>query len=217
MLFWIGIIIALGFAYSAIKLGFYQAWTLLFNTIIGIYLGIRLGPMVQQYLPISDQYNMTLSMLATGLGTFLILQAISYVFLIGQFEVTFPKVVNMAGSAIFGFITGLLFWSFGVFLFCTTPFCEKPVIKEAGFGAVQFEQAKMQSYLGWWCKFVDTLVASPRRDNADKVIKDLLEGTAKKNTQIISQQPIRADANEPNEPNLPKTIVPARRQIELPP
>ncbi len=43
MTFWIGILIAAGFAASAVKLGLYQAWTTLFNVVIAVYVGVNLG------------------------------------------------------------------------------------------------------------------------------------------------------------------------------
>ena len=44
--FWIGILVAVLFAYSAIKLGFYHTWTMLFNLVIAVYVALRISPMI---------------------------------------------------------------------------------------------------------------------------------------------------------------------------
>ena len=44
LLTWLGILIAVLFALSARKMGFYHAWTMLFNIVIAVYLAIRIGP-----------------------------------------------------------------------------------------------------------------------------------------------------------------------------
>ena len=85
MVFWIGILVAVAFAYSAIKMGFYQTWTMLFNIVIAVYVGVRLGPAIEEFIPAGGQYSKMLAVLTPGVGTFLILQGIAYIFLIGQF------------------------------------------------------------------------------------------------------------------------------------
>jgi hypothetical protein len=208
IVFWIGILIAAGLAYSATKLGFYHAWTMLFNVLIAVYMGIRLGPVIEELVPVAGgPYGRTLAVLAAGTGTFLILHGISYIFLIGQFEVTFPRGLNTLGSALLGFLAGFLMWSFAVLVVCTTPFSENASVKEIGFDSKTFEEAKMQPYLVWWCGLVDRVVASGdgKADTA-QVIRDLLTKPVKSSTKgIMGKSGLRgmADVNEPNEPNRP--------------
>ncbi len=218
VVFWIGILIAAAFAYSTIKLGFYHAWTMLFNVVIAAYLGIQLGPAIGEFVPAAGgQYSRTLAVLAAGAGTFLILHGISYVFLIGQFEVTFPRGFNTLVSAVLGFLTGFLVWSFAVLVICTTPLCENAFVKEIGFDSKTFEEAKMQPYLVWWCSLVDRVVASgDSKGGTEQAIKDLLTKPAKRSTiGITGKSGLRgiADANEPNRPGVeqapePHTIIP---------
>jgi hypothetical protein len=203
MVFWIGILIAVGFAYSAIKLGFYQAWTMFFNVVVAVYVGIRLGPVIEEFVPMGGQYCKTLAVLATGVGTFLVLHGISSVFLLGQFEVTFPRLLNTLGAGLLGFMAGFLVWSFATLVVCTTPFCENASIKEIGFDSKQFKEAKMQPYLVWWCNFVDKFVAlGDSQVSVEDTITDLLTRPTPKATVITSRagavQP--TDANEPNQP-----------------
>ena len=187
MIFWAGILIAVLFALSAIKLGFYHAWTMLVNLVIAVYMAVRIGSSLEDFFPaaVSGQYSRTLALLATGTGVFLVLQGIAYVLLIGQFEVTFPRAVNLIGSALLGFLAGFLVWSFGTFVFCTTPLCENQFVKEVGLDTKTFEEAKMQSYLVWWCNFMDKFVGTNDEPIAvDKVVKDLLTQPVKRSASV---------------------------------
>jgi hypothetical protein len=208
MVFWIGILFAAGFAYSAVKLGFYHAWTTLFNVVIAAYIGIQLGPMLEDFVPAAGgQYCKTLAVLAAGAGTFLILHGISYVFLIGQFEVTFPRGFNTLVSPVLGFLAGFLMWSFASLVICTAPFSENAFMKDFGFDSKGFEEAKMQPYLVWWCSLVDKVAASEDgKADAEQAIKDLLTKPVKGGKTALKGKPGlkgKADVNEPNEPNCP--------------
>jgi hypothetical protein len=204
MIFWISVLIAVVFAYSTIKLGFYHAWTMMFNLLVAVYMAVRIGPFVQDFFPaaIDGQYSKALALLATGTGTFLILQGIAYVLLIGQFEVTFPRAMNILGSGLMGFLAGLLVCSFAMLVICTTPLCQKQSVKEIGLDAKNFEEAKMQSCLVKTCNFMDIFVGS--NDNhvpVEKTIKELLLIPVKNipkdaNTAGVSQQPKPADVTE---------------------
>lgn len=205
MVFWIGILIAAIFAYSSIKLGFYQAWTMLFNVVIAVYIGIKLGPAVEEFVPMSGQYCRTLALLATGVGTFLVLQGIAYVFLIGQFAVTFPRGVNTLGSGLLGFLAGFLVWSFAAIVICTTLLSDNKFIKEIGFESKSLEEAKIQPYLVWWCNFVDKLVVSGEgQTSVEQTVHDLLTRPVQISTKDRTGRPdVIADANEPNRPQQP--------------
>jgi hypothetical protein len=206
--FWIGILIAVIFAYSAIKLGFYHAWTMLFNLVIAVYVAVRISPAIEEFLPaaMGGQYGKMMALLATGLVTFLILHGIAYVLLIGQFEVTFPRVVNTLGSGILGFLAGFLIWSFGTLIVCTTPFCQQQYVKELGFETKTFQEAKMQPYLVWWCSFLDKIVASGDGPvSAEQTINDLLiKPPPKAKMGTASIQP--AEPNDPNKPGFAERL-----------
>lgn len=207
--FWISILIAVIFAYSTIKLGFYHAWTMLFNLLVAVYIAIRIGPVLEDFFPaaVNGQYGKALSLLAMGTGTFLILQGIAYVLLIGQFEVAFPKAVNVIGSGLMGFIAGFLVCSFATLVICATPFSQQQYVKELGLDTKTFEEAKMQSYLVWWCKFMDTFVASGNDTvGVEKTIKDLL---IKPVNKAVADANARDGLNRPINANEPKNLNPA--------
>ncbi|MGA2094504.1 MAG: hypothetical protein ABSH16_14055 [Sedimentisphaerales bacterium] len=217
MVFWIGILIAVAFAASSLKFGLYHAWTMLFNVLIAVYLGVRLGPFVEDFIPSSGQYSVTLAVLATGLASFLVLHGISYVFLIGQFDVTFPPTIGKLGSAIFGFLAGLLIWSFASLLICTTPCSQNKFVKDIGMSCEGFEQMHAQSYLVWWCSAIDKIVGSP---DADTGVKQTIAGLLFKPPAKSASLAKRPDANEPNFPAVPirPAITPAPESNEaLPP
>jgi len=180
MVFWLGILVAAVFAYSAIKLGLYQSWTLLFNIVIAVYLAIHLSPTVEGFMPANSPCSKAMAILATGVGVFLILHGASYIFLLGQFEVTFPKGFSKIAAGVLGFLAGSLVWSFMTFVICTTPFCEQEFVKDIGFGSKSFEEGKMEPYLVWWCSIVDKFAAQTdsQTTTADS-IKQLLTKQAK--------------------------------------
>jgi hypothetical protein len=205
MVFWIGILVAAIFAYSAVKLGFYQAWTILFNVVIAVYVGIKLGPAIEDFVPMSGQYCTTLAVLAPAVGAFLILQGIAYVFLIGQFSVTFPRGLSTLGSGLLGFLAGFLVWSFIAVVICTTPLSDNAFVKDVGFEAKNLEEAKLQPYLVWWCNFVDKLVVSgDEQTSVEQTVHELLSRPAQAGTKDKSDRPAPApDVNVPKYPQQP--------------
>jgi hypothetical protein len=201
MIFWIGILIAVAFAASSLKFGLYHAWTMLFNILIAVYLGVRLGPLIEDFVPAGGEYQTTLGVLAAGLVSFLILHGISYVFLIGQFDVTFPHSINKLGSALFGFLAGFLVWSFIILLVCTAPFSQNKFLKDVGVCSEGFERMHTQGYLVFWCAALDKLVGSGDTDTgAQKAIAGLLfKPSAKSGGPVL----ISPDANEPKPATVP--------------
>ncbi len=224
LLTWLGILIAILFALSAKKMGFYHAWTILFNIVVAVYLAIRVGPAVEEFFPaaLSGQYSKALALLATGTAAFVILQGIAYALLIGQFEVTFPRVVTTLGSCLVGFLAGFLVWSFGTFVFYTTPLCQNQSVKELNIDTKTFEEAKTQPYLVWWCNFLDKFIASGDAPvSAEQAIKDILIKPANKaiadvNARNASVRPRPVDGNEPNRPVNPRRPV-EDSHTEIPP
>ncbi len=200
MFLWLGILIAVLFAYSAIKLGFYQTWTMLFNILIAVYLAIHLRPMIQDFLPIDGQYCSTLALLIIALGVFAVLHGFSYILLLGQFEVTFPRQVNLIGAGILGFLAGFLVWSFASLVVCTTPFCNHQFIKDIGFSSKKYEEGKLQGYLLSWCSFVDKFVVSGDSEaGTEKAVKELLTKPTRRSKSKLTTG--TADANNPPDPN----------------
>jgi hypothetical protein len=218
MIFWIGILIAVGFAASSLKFGLYHAWTMLFNVLIAVYLGVRLGPFIEDFIPAGGEYNTTLGILAAGLVSFLVLHGISYSFLIGQFDVTFPHAIGKLGSAVFGFLAGFMVWSFILLLVCSAPFSQNKFLKDVGVSREGFEQMHTQGYMVFWCSALDELVGSGDIDRgAKQAIAGLLFKPSAKSTSPVLMSP---DANGPKPATVPlqPEIAPPRESNEaLPP
>ena len=201
MAFWIGILAGGAFAWFAIKRGFYETWALVFNIVISIYLAVFLGPVIANIVPAvrDTAYNNALSMLATAIGSFLILHGISYTFLTGQFTVPFPKVFDTLGTGFLGFLAGFLVWSFVSLVICITPISQNSFVKGIGFGT-QFEQTNIP-VICWWCNLVNSAVSSQDNEQTtEEAISGLLKGAEKK------AQDKTAEKAEPNEPAAPGDV-----------
>ena len=76
MVFWLGILVAIAFAWFCLQIGFYETWAVLFNIVISVYLGIFLRPLITELLPAAADtpYGNGLTMLATAAAVFLLLQ-----------------------------------------------------------------------------------------------------------------------------------------------
>lgn len=204
MIFYLGILFAGLFAWLAFKVGFYQIWTALFNILIAVYLAIHLSSLITEIIPAagSTEISKTLCMLVTAAAVFLIMHGISYVFLLGQFNVTFPKILDTVGAGFVGFLAGFLVWSFVTFLICTGPISDNVVVKTVGLDSQSFKEAKMESYLLWWGNLFDTVVAPhDEPNNTEKAIAGLLEAADKKTTRARRTKSKQTDAQSIAEPN----------------
>ena len=196
MVFWAGMLVGAGFAWLAIKRGFYESWALAFNIIISVYLAVFLGPIIADIVPVAGgtAYNTALCMMAAATVSFLVLQGISYTFVTGQFKVPFPRIFDVLGTAFLGFLTGFLIWSFVGLLICITPVPQQSIAKQVGMNS-QFEQANV-SVVCWWCDLVHTVV-SRRGSNvtSEQIISGLLESAEPKRrgTQAGSAEPTEHD------------------------
>jgi len=198
MVFWVGILVGGFFAYFAIKKGFYEMWVLGFNIIISIYLAVLLGPIVADVIPMgAAAYNKAIMMLATAAACFLILYGISYTFITGQFSISFPKIVDVVGAGIFGFLIGFLVWSFVSFSIMTTPIANNTLAKEIGFDT-QAQQTSV-SYVSWWCNKINRVVSSGDGKQAtQQAIGWFLESSKPKaKARMVGT----SEPNEPAEPN----------------
>ncbi len=172
MVFWLGILVGVVFAWFAVKVGFYGMWAMLFNIVISVYLAIYLRPVVIK-IPGLGNTSCTdaLAMIGSAIAVFLILHGISYTFLTGQLVPSFPKVFNTLGAGILGFLAGFLLWSFLALLVCVTPVSQNAFIKGVGFD--KFQETSI-SCVSRWCGLVNALSFQDEQCNAKKTIGELL-------------------------------------------
>lgn len=190
-MFWIGILVGGIFAWLAIKLGFYQTWAFVFNIIISIYLAVYLRPIVANIPAIGDTpYSSVLTMVAIALASFMILHGISYTFLTGQFNVSFPKVFDTLGSGLLGFLAGFFVWSFITLLIYMTPASQNIFVKEIGF-TDQFQRTSV-SYICRFFNVVNKIVSSEaNEDSAEQTIDKLLKDASSKAREPEKPEPVQ--------------------------
>jgi len=202
MIFYMGVLFAALLAWVGFKAGFYQIWTTLFNVLIAIYLAIHFSPLITEIIPAagSTEIGKTLCMLITSGAIFLILHGFAYVFLLSQFSVTFPKILDTLGAAFLGFLTGFLIWSFVCLVICTGPIGKNAVVRAIGFDRQGFREAKMQSYLVWWSNLLDGFVVSGESRNCtERAVSDMLKSPVRRGRDVKPVQ--HSDVNAVCEPN----------------
>ncbi|HUW18456.1 MAG TPA: CvpA family protein [Sedimentisphaerales bacterium] len=200
MIFWVGILIGGLFAWVAVKIGFYEAWAMLFNIVMSVYLGVFLGPIIISIIPgAADMvYSSMLAIISTAIVVFLILHVVSYTFFTGQFTVSFPRIFNSLGTAFLGFLAGFLVWSLVILLISMTPISRYGILKGIGFGG-QSQQTTI-SYITWWCNLVHKAAASQdSKTTCAEYISGLMESSEKR------PQDKTDNKSEPNKPSDAKT------------
>jgi len=219
MVFWAGILVAALFARMAIKMGFYETWAMLFNIAVSVYLGVSLMPILIEIVPSAGNtpYGSALTIFGIAIGAFLILHGISFVFFTGQFSVSLPKVLNIIGAGLLGFVAGFLVWGFVSFLVSTTPIFESAYMKQLDLGS-QIRQTSVP-VVCWWCSFVNKIVSSKANgDTIKQELNGLIKTTEKNKRSVITEPNDTDETNEPdtlpepnNEPNKVETSAPEKK------
>jgi len=205
MVFWMGILAGGLFIWFAVKIGFYETWVTLFNIVISIYIAIFLSPVILDVVP--EAKNMpccnALALSVSAVGTYLILYGITYIFLTGQFKVTFPKVFDILIAGVLGFLAGFLVLSFIALLITTTPVSQNRFLRQVGFNR-DSQQANI-TYICWWCDLVNSIVFLPdTKITSEQAIEQLLKSTQQKERDKTDQE---TRLNTPVEPNGPTTSI----------
>jgi uncharacterized membrane protein required for colicin V production len=181
MVFWAGILVGGVFAWLAVRRGFYETWTMLFNIVISVYVAVFLTPVVLDVIPAAGQisYGKALTLAATAIGTFLILCGISYTLLTGQFTVPFPRIFDVLFAGLLGFLGGFLVLSFTAFVLLATPLSQNTMLKEMGLSR-QSQQSNI-SYVCWWGDLVHGVASSANSDyTTEDAVNRLLPSTENK-------------------------------------
>ncbi|MBN2269593.1 MAG: CvpA family protein [Sedimentisphaerales bacterium] len=191
MVFWIGILVGGLFVWMAVKRGFYDTWTMLFNIVISVYTALYLTPLLVEVLPGAGEtaYGNALTLVAVAVAVFFILCITSLTLFTGRFKVSFPKLLDNLGAGVLGFLAGLLVWSFAVLLISATPVGQTAFAGSIGLGD-KIKQTN-SPYLCSWCNLVNTVAASAdTRRPAQDVVTWLLD-------QAKDKTPKQPDPNEP--------------------
>ena len=199
MVFWIGILVGGLFVWLALKRGFLVTWTALFNTVVSVYIAIFSTPYIVEAVPAAAQTSCgyCFTMAATGIGVFLILGGISYAFLTGRFKVAFPKILDYVGAGVFGFLTGMLVWSFLILVVSAAPISESTLARETGISG-ETQQAHAQ-YICWWCDMLNAIVGhGDDGSSTEQIIARIAQ-----NVRNMKQ----AGNADPNDPNAPQGAI----------
>lgn len=183
MVFWLSILAGGLFIWLAVRIGFFEMWTMLFNIVISIYVAMFLTPVIVNVIPAAGDtaYGNALTLAVTATGTFLILFGISYIFLTGQFSVAFPKIFDILFAGVLGFLAGALIFSFAALIITATPISQNRLMSKIGFNARS--QRTNIEYICRWCDLIDLAVSSPDRETtAEQTINTLLSSVQPKPT-----------------------------------
>ncbi len=205
MVFWAGILVGGLFIWFAVKIGFYEMWATFFNIVISIYIAIFLRPVILDVVP--EAKNMpccnALALSVLAIGTYLILYGITYIFLTGQFKVSFPKIFDILLAGVLGFLSGFLVLSFIALIITTTPISQNRFVRQLGLSR-NSQQANI-TYICWWCDLVNSIVSSPdTKITSKQAIEQLLNSAQQKDLDTTDQE---TGLNSPVETNGPKTSI----------
>ncbi len=210
MVFWLGILSGGLFIWFAMKIGFYEMLAMFFNIVISIYVAIFLGPVILDIIPEASDISFcnAFAIVVLAIGTFFILYGITYVFLTGQFKVSFPKSFDILLAGILGFLAGFLVLSFAALVITITPISQNRFVKQVGLNR-NSQQANI-SYICWWCDLVNSIVSSPdTKITSKQAVEHLLSETQSKTPEKEAGQtaistPVESDdSNEEHQPDPP--------------
>jgi uncharacterized membrane protein required for colicin V production len=201
MVFWLGILSGGLFIWFAMKIGFYEMLAMFFNIVISIYVAIFLSPVILAIIPEAGDIpcSNALALAVLGVGTFFILYGITYVFLTGQFKVSFPKSFDIILAGILGFLAGFLVLSFAAFIITITPISQNRFVRQIGLKR-NSHQANI-SYICFWCDLVNSIVSSPDgKITSKQAVENLLSETQPKTQDKAAGQTTLLTPVEPDPP-----------------
>lgn len=141
-----------------------------------------------------------LTLAVTALSSFLVLAGVSYVFLTGQFKVSFPKTFDILLAGLLGFLAGFLVSSFLSLAITMTPLSRNNIVSTIGFN--RLSQQPGISYVCWWCDVLNSIVSTPDNRRTSIQIVNHLLSSAESGTQDTTNQETRP--NKLAEPGRPE-------------
>ena len=179
----------------AIRIGFYETWSMLFNIVIAIYVALFLMQPIVDILP-EEASNIpccdALTLIVLAIGAFLILQGITYILFTSQFNVTFPKIFDILFAGLLGFFGGFLLLSFAVLLIFLTPFGTYAGIED---DSVEYNMSSAY----WLFDGIHSIVSSPDNEITSEMVIEQLLIKSQPNTQ--NKNPQQAEPDKPKKPN----------------
>ncbi|MBN2182136.1 MAG: CvpA family protein [Sedimentisphaerales bacterium] len=202
MIFWICILIGGAFTWLAVRMGFLDSLTLLFNITISVYVAVFLVPVTAEKISaVSDlPYGNAFALTFIATGTFLVLFGISYVFLTGQFKVSFPGLFELVFAGLLGFLTGFLVSSFVALIITASPLSQNSIMSKIGFNRKTMHDNI--SYICLFCDSVNRIVSSSDKNiTSGQIINEMLESVPPKEPSLSNPETEPKQYSEPNDPN----------------
>ncbi len=203
MVFWLGILTGGLFIWFAMKIGFYEMLAMFFNIVISIYAAIFLTPVILDIIPEAGDIpcSNALALAVLGVGTFFVLYGITWVFLTGQFKVSFPKSFDILLAGVLGFLAGFLVLSFAALIITLTPISQNRHIKQVGFNR-NSQQANI-SYICFWCDLVNSIVSAPdSKITSKQAVENLFSETQSKTSDNTAGQTVISAPDESENSNV---------------
>lgn len=124
MIFWTFFILGLFFAWQGIKKGLYVWGMILFNCMVGIYVGVLSTPVILKMSPEygDSGYYAAATMLVIAAVIFTVLQLFGYFYLLRDAEEYFPRLFDQVAGAFCGFLSSYFIVGLIVFSVSVMPF-----------------------------------------------------------------------------------------------
>ena len=186
----ITIIAGIAFALLGMKKTFYPMWAWLFNVLLAVYLAVMLTPTVIEKVKILSyfgDFSLAICLLSIAAAVFVVAQLLTFRFLTAVYCVSLPPMLNNAGAAVLGFLTGFIAVNFIIFVITITPISDNPSLEKLSDAAKA--SSKVNSYVISTCNVINKLSLQCDR----KAVQEAVE-------YIIGHRMLSAavDANTPD-------------------
>ncbi len=205
------LIVAALFGLWGYKKGLFAVWPFAFNTILAVYLGIMITPMVLdlagEYLdPLGSSANITVMFLVT-LIYFIISQFISFIYLTKTFCVSLPRLVDTICGAILAFAGGLLITNFILFTIAISPLRDISYISK--YLPAGMENSSRRHIIKA-CQFVSACSLQYGDKNISKAIEIASRSTYQKPSIPVETKPkpIESDQTTTTPPKQSRRTIP---------
>lgn len=123
MLFWIIILISLGFAYLGFKKGFFVMFATLFNLMFAVFISVLSTPLVLRMSPGFERhgYYAAGSLILLFILIFGLLQTFAWFYFLRSRDEYFPMLFDKVGAVILGFLCGYVICAVLVMMICILP------------------------------------------------------------------------------------------------
>jgi len=162
------------FAYIGLKKKFFVMWSMLFNLLVSIFLGVMFLPLISRLTPDIGEngYFLSLCMFVLTALFFFTLHVIVKMYVIASNSGVFPVIFDRVGAGILGFLFGYIVCCFVFFILSVMPIAKHPfmtnVFGKKGFGALSSRPVKKMG------RFVGSASLQCYPDKSDTVIDWLI-------------------------------------------